>query len=98
MGQRTFLKRYFVSMNFSPELLRNGNIFRIHTELTSYSEAKKTMNTTKASRLSALEMLKEKSERKAKIKEQELELRQREFEFQKKNMRMKQQKERQNYN
>ena len=46
MGQRTFLKRYFVSMNFSPKLLRNGNIFRIHTELTSYSEAKKTMNTT----------------------------------------------------
>ena len=33
-------------MNFSPKLLRNGNIFRIHTELTSYSEAKKTMNTT----------------------------------------------------
>ena len=52
--------------------------------MTSYSEAKKTMNTTKASRLSALEMLEEKSERKAKIKEQELELRQREFEFQKK--------------
>ena len=46
MGQRTFLKRYFVSMNFSSKLLRNGNIFRIHTELTSYSEGKKTMNTT----------------------------------------------------
>ena len=33
-------------MNYSPTLLRNGNTFRIHTELTSYSEAKKTMNTT----------------------------------------------------
>ena len=33
-------------MNFSPTLLRNGNIFRIHTELISYSESKKTMNTT----------------------------------------------------
>ena len=29
MGQRTFLKRHFVSMNFSPKLLRNGNIFAI---------------------------------------------------------------------
>ena len=46
MGQRTLLKRYFVSMNFSLRLLWNGNIFRIHTELTSYSEAKKTMNIT----------------------------------------------------
>lgn len=46
MGQRTFSKRYFASINFSPKLLRNGNIFRIHTELASYSEAKKTMNTT----------------------------------------------------
>lgn len=46
MGQRTSLERYFVSMNYSPTLLRNGNTFRIHTELTSYSEAKKTMNTT----------------------------------------------------
>jgi len=33
-------------MNFSLRLLWNGNIFRIHTELTSYSEAKKTMNIT----------------------------------------------------
>lgn len=46
MGQRTFSKRYFASMNFSPKLLRNGNKFRIHTELASYSEAKKTINTT----------------------------------------------------
>ena len=49
MGQGTFLKRYFVSMNFSPKLLRNGNIFPIHTEMTSYREAKKTMNTTNVS-------------------------------------------------
>ena len=46
MGQRTFSKRYFASMNFSPKLLRNCNKFPIHTELASYSEAKKTINTT----------------------------------------------------
>ena len=47
------------------------------------SKPKPVKKEKRGSRLSALEMLEEKSERKAKIKEQELELRQREFEFQK---------------
>lgn len=47
------------------------------------SKPKPVKKKKRASRLSALKFLKEKSERKAKIKEQQLELRQREFEFQK---------------
>lgn len=44
MGYRIFLKRYFVLMNFSFKLLRNGNIFWIYIELIFYSEVKKIMN------------------------------------------------------
>ena len=48
------------------------------------SKPKPVKKEKRGSRLSALEMLEEKSKRKAKIKEQELELQQRrEFEFQK---------------